>query len=76
MCWICENINYTIWTQESSLQLHSQSSPGERNGKFSQNVKFGRNSKLGQNGKMHLDLNVNSSVNNCDCAWSMAIALW
>ena len=28
-------------------QLHSHSSPGERNGKFSQNGKFGQNGKLG-----------------------------
>ena len=28
-------------------QLHSLSSPGERNGKFSQNGKFGQNVKLG-----------------------------
>ena len=28
-------------------QLHSRSSPGERNGKFSQNGKFGQNGKLG-----------------------------
>ena len=28
-------------------QLHSQSSPGEKNGKFSQNGKFGQNGKLG-----------------------------
>ena len=28
-------------------QLHSRSSPGERNGKFSQNGKFGQNCKLG-----------------------------
>ena len=37
----------------SGLQLHSQSSPGERNGKF------------GQNGKVHLGLNVSSSTHNC-----------
>ena len=35
----------------SSLQLHTRSSPGERNGKFSQNGKFGQNGKLSQNGK-------------------------
>ena len=29
-------------------QIHSLSSPGERNGKFSQNGKFGQNGKLGQ----------------------------
>ena len=28
-------------------QLYSRSSPGERNGKFSQNGKFGQNGKLG-----------------------------
>ena len=28
-------------------QLHSRSSPGERNGKFSQNGTFGQNCKLG-----------------------------
>ena len=30
----------------SGLQLHTQSSPGERSGKFSQNGKFGQNGKL------------------------------
>ena len=43
------------------LQLHTQSSPGERNGKFSQNGNFG------QNGNVHLGLNVSSSTNNCGC---------
>ena len=33
------------------LQLHTQSSPGERSGKFSQNAKFGQNGKFSQNGK-------------------------
>ena len=33
-------------------QLHSRSSPGERNGKFSQNGKFVQNGKFGQNGKL------------------------
>ena len=63
-------------------QLHSQSSPGERNGKFS---KFGQNGKLGHSctnvtkGKLydsrvrdhvivHLGLNVSSSAHNCGCA--------
>ena len=32
---------------EPGQQLHSRSSPGERNGKFSQNVKFVQNGKLG-----------------------------
>ena len=43
----------------SSLQLHSQSSPGERNGRFGQNANFG------QNGKVHSGLNVRSSAHNC-----------
>ena len=40
-------------------QLHSLSSPGERNGKLSQNGKFGQNGKLGHsctnvtNGKLY-----------------------
>ena len=36
----------------SGLQLHTQSSPGERsqNSKFGQNGKFSQNGKLGQNG--------------------------
>ena len=33
-------------------QLHSRSSPGERNGKFSKNGKFSQNGKFGQNGKL------------------------
>ena len=33
-------------------QLHSRSSPGERNGKFSQNGKFVQNGKFGQNVKL------------------------
>ena len=35
----------------SGLQLRTQSSPGERSGKFSQNGKFGQNGKFSQNGK-------------------------
>ena len=35
----------------SGLQLHTQSSPGERSGKFSQNGKFDQNGKFSQNGK-------------------------
>ena len=34
---------------ESGLQLHAWSSPGERNGKFSQNGNFGQNGKFSQN---------------------------
>ena len=58
----------------SGLQLHARSSPGERNGKFSQNGKFGQNGKFSQNGKfgqngmsrqkgkVHLGPNVSSSA--------------
>ena len=51
----------------SGLQLHTQSSPGERNGKFSQNIKFGQNGKFGQRGKvyLHVGLNVSSSTHDC-----------
>ena len=34
----------------SGLQLHTQSSPGERSGKFNRNGKFSQNGKFGQNG--------------------------
>ena len=60
-------------------QLHTQSSPGERNGKFSQNCKFGQNGKFSQNGKLsqngksgqnckvHLGPNVSSFTHDCGC---------
>ena len=51
----------------SSLQLRTQSSPGERNGKFSQNGKFGQNGMSGQKGKVHLGPNVSSSARYCGC---------
>ena len=63
----------------SGLQLHTQSSPGERNGKFSQDGKFGQNGKLSQNGKfdqngmsgqkgkVHLGPNVRSSAHYRGC---------
>ena len=35
----------------SGLQLHTQSSSGERSGKFSPNGKFGLNGKFSQNSK-------------------------
>ena len=47
-------------------QLHTQSSPGERNSKFSNNGKFGQNGKFSQNSK-HLDLNVSTSTHNSGC---------
>ena len=37
-----------IVTKGPGQQLHSRSSPGERNGKFSQNGKFVQNGKFGQ----------------------------
>ena len=70
-----EKLNY-----RSGLQLHTQSSSGERSGKFSQNGKFGpngkfsQNSKFGQNGmsgqkgKVYLGPNVSSSAHYCGCA--------
>ena len=63
----------------SGLQLHTQSSPGERSGKFSQNGKFGHNGKFSQNGKfgqngmsgqkgeVHLGPNVSSSAHYHGC---------
>ena len=57
----------------SGLQLHSHSSTGERNGKFSQNSKFGQNGKFSQNGisgqkgKVHLGPNVSSSAHGRGC---------
>ena len=63
----------------SGLQLHTQSSPGERSGKFSQNGKFGQNVKCSQNGKfgqngmsgqkgkVHLGPNVSSSAHDRGC---------
>ena len=56
----------------SGLQLHTQSSPGKRSGKFSQNGKFGQN---GKKGKVHLGPNVSSSAHHRG-AWSMAVVLW
>ena len=40
--------NQKLYDSDSGfgLQLHTQSSPGERNGKFSQNGKFGQNDKF------------------------------
>ena len=69
----------------SGLQLHIQSSPGERNGKFSQNgkfCKFGQNGKFSQNGisgqkdKVHLVANVSSSTHDRGCVVNGSIALW
>ena len=49
------------------LQLHSQSSSGERNGKFGQNGKFSQNGIFGQKGKVHLGPNVSSSAYGRGC---------
>ena len=63
----------------SGLQLRTQSSPGKRNGQFSQNGKFGQNGKFSQNGKfgqngmsgqkgkVHLGPNVSSSAHYRGC---------
>ena len=51
----------------SGLQLCTQSSPGERSGKFSQNGKFGQNGMSGQKGKVHLGPNVSSSAHYRGC---------
>ena len=63
----------------SGLQLRTQSSHGERsgkfnrngkfgqNGKFSQNGKFGQNGMSGQKGKVHLGPNVSSSAHHRGC---------
>ena len=59
-------------------QLHSRSSPGERNGKFSQNGKLGHSCTNVTKGKLygsrdsdhaivHLSLHVSSSAHNCRC---------
>ena len=61
-----------------SQQLHSQSSPGERTGKFSQNGKFGHSctnvtkgklydSQVSDHVSVHLGLKVSSSTHNCGC---------
>ena len=42
-----ENIILYDIDSGSGLQLHTQSSPGERSGKFSQDGKFGQNGKNG-----------------------------
>ena len=63
----------------SGLQLRTQSSLGERSGKFNQNGKFGQNGKFNQNGKfgqngmsgqkgkVHLGPNVSSSAHYRGC---------
>ena len=59
-------------------QLHSRSSPGERNGKFGQNGKLGDSFTNVTKGKLygswdsdhaivHLGLNISSSAHNCRC---------
>ena len=74
---VWENRKHKLYDSDSGsgLQLCTQSSPGERsgkfnrngkfgqNGKFSQNGKFGQNGMSGQKGKVHLSPNVSS------CQW-------
>ena len=75
-----ENINYMIVTQDLACNfIYTQSSPGERSGKFSLNGKFGQNGKFSQNGKLgqndmsgqkgkvHLGPNVSSSAHYRGC---------
>ena len=74
-----ENINYMIYSDSGSgLQLHTQCSPGERSGKFSQNSKFGQNGMSGQKGKVHLGPNVSSSAHYRGCVvnHAMTVVLW
>ena len=67
-CGKYENINYNYDSDSGSgLQLHTQSSPGKRSGKFSQNGKFGQNDISGQKGKVHLGPNVSSSAHDRGC---------
>ena len=57
-----ENINYNYDSDSGSgLQLCSQSSTGERNGRFGQNGKFSRK------GQVHLGPNVSSSTHYRGC---------
>ena len=46
--YVWEIQNHKLYDRDSgsSLQLHTQSLPGERSGKFSQNGKFGQNGKF------------------------------
>ena len=54
MCGKYKIINYNYYDNDSgsSLQLYFLSSPGERNGKFSQNGKFGQNVQFPHNRKV------------------------
>ena len=63
---------------EPGQQLHSGSSPGDRNAKFSQNGKLGHSctnvtkgklygSRVSDRAIVHLGLNVSSSAHNCGC---------
>ena len=72
---------HKLYDSDSGLgrQLHSQSSPGERNGRFSQNGKLGHScttnvtkgklygSRDSDHAIVHLGLNVSSSAHNCGC---------
>ena len=78
---VCEIRKHKLYDSDSGsgLQLHTQSPPGERSGKFSQNGKFGQNGKFSQNGKLgqndmsgqkgkvHLGPNVSSSAQYRGC---------
>ena len=70
---------------KSHATPYTQSSPGERSGKFSQNGKFGQNGKFSQNGIyicpvrkvkcIYVGPNVSSSAHDRGCAVD-AVALW
>ena len=77
---IRKQIIWYIVTQDLACNfIYTQSSPGERSGKFNQNGKFGQNGKFSQNGKLgqngmsgqkgkvHLGPNVSSSAHYRGC---------
>ena len=51
---VCDIQKHKLYDSDSrsGLQLHTQYSPGMKNGKFSQNGKFGQNGKFSQNDKL------------------------
>ena len=49
------------------LQIHSQSSRGYRNGKFSHNGRFGQKNKFDWNRNVHLGLNLSRCAHFSGC---------
>ena len=74
---MCEIRKHKLYDSDSGagLQLHTQSSPGERSGKFSQNGKFGQNGMSDQKGKVHLGPNVSSSTHKRGCVVNVSGAM-